>query len=89
MATDLAISGSAMEKQVSIAQAKDHFSELVHAAEKGGVVTVTRRGRAVARLLSEREFRRLTRARRPLDWGERLVDLGRFRFDREDANARR
>lgn len=78
-----------MEKQVSIAQAKDHFSELVEAAERGGVVTVTRRGRAVARLVSEQEFRRLTRARRPIDWGDRLVDLSGFKFDREDANARR
>jgi len=78
-----------MEKQVSIAQAKDHFSELVQAAERDGVVTVTRRGRAVVRLVSEEEFRRLTRTRRPIDWGDRLVDLSGFKFDREDANARR
>ena len=78
-----------MGRQVSIAQAKDHFSELVQAAERGGVVTVTRRGRAVARLVSEQEFRRLTRRKRPIDWGDRLVDLSGFKFDREDANSRR
>lgn len=78
-----------MGRQVSIAQAKDHFSELVQAAERGGVVTVTRRGRAVARLVSEQEFLRLTRRKRPIDWGDRLVDLSGFRFDREDANSRR
>ncbi len=78
-----------MGRQVSIAQAKDHFSELVQAAEQDGVVTVTRRGRAVARLVSEQEFRRLTRRKRPIDWGNRLVDLSGFTFDREDANSRR
>lgn len=78
-----------MGRQVSIAEAKDHFSELVQAAERGGVVTVTRRGRAVARLVSEQEFRRLTRRKGPIDWGDRLVDLSGFKFDREDANSRR
>lgn len=78
-----------MEKQVSIAQAKDHFSEIVQAAERGGVVTVTRRGQPVARLVSEREYRRLTRPKGGIDWGEKLVDLSGYQFDREDANARR
>ncbi len=81
--------GSGMGRQVSIAEAKDHFSELVQAAERGGIVTVTRRGRAVARLGSEQEFRRLTRRKSPIDWGDRLVDLSGFKFDREDANSRR
>ncbi len=78
-----------MEKRISIAQAKDHFSEIVQAAERGGVVTVTRRGHAVARLVSEEEYQRLTRRKAGIDWGDRLVDLSNFRFDREDANARR
>jgi prevent-host-death family protein len=89
MAIYLAMLEDVMGRQVSIAQAKDHFSELVQAAERGGVVTVTRRGRAVARLVSEQEFLRLTRRKRPIDWGDRLVDLSGFRFDREDANSRR
>ena len=78
-----------MEKNVSIAQAKDHFSEIVQAAERGGVVTVTRRGRAVARLVSEQEYLRLTRRGGKIDWGDKLVDMSGYRFDREDANARR
>lgn len=78
-----------MEKQVSIAEAKDQFSAVVQAAERGAVVTVTRRGHAVARMVSEQEYQRLTRRRRPIDWGDRLVDLRGFKFNREDANARR
>lgn len=78
-----------MEKQVSIAHAKDHFSEIVQAAERGGVVVVTRRGKAVARLVSEQEYRRLTRPKGTIDWGDKLVDLSSYRFDRDDANARR
>ncbi|MBI3372618.1 MAG: type II toxin-antitoxin system Phd/YefM family antitoxin [Betaproteobacteria bacterium] len=78
-----------MEKRISIAQAKDHFSELVQTAERGGVVTVTRRGQAVARLVSEEEYQRLTRRKGGIDWGDKLVDLSGFRFDREDANTRR
>ncbi len=89
MAMRMANLGGGMGRQVSIAEAKDHFSELVQAAERGGVVTVTRRGRAVARLVSEQEFRRLTRRKGPIDWGDRLVDLSGFKFDREDANSRR
>ena len=77
-----------MGKRVSIAQAKDHFSEIVQAAERGGVVIVTRRGQAVARLVSEEEYQRLTRRKGGIDWGDKLVDLSSFRFDREDANAR-
>ena len=78
-----------MEKQVSIAQAKDHFSEIVQVAERGGVVTITRRGQAVARLVSEEEYRRLMRRRGTIDWGDKLVDLSSWQFDREDANLRR
>jgi prevent-host-death family protein len=78
-----------MDRQVSIAEAKDHFSEIVQAAERGLVVTVTRRGKPVARLLAENEFQRLTRRKRPIDWGDKLVDLRGFKFDREEANARR
>lgn len=59
--------GRLMEKQVSIAQAGDHFSEIVQAAERGGVVTITRRGHAVARLVSEEEYRRPTRRKGRID----------------------
>ena len=77
-----------MKKQISIAQAKDHFSKIVRSAERGDVVTVTLRGQMVARLVSGQEYLRLTRRRRRIDWGGKLVDLSGYRFDREDANAR-
>jgi len=77
-----------MEKQVSIAQAKDHFSEIVAAAERGGVVTVTRRGKPVARLLSESEYGRLLARRRKVGWAPPVLDTRDFRFDREEANRR-
>ena len=89
MAISMAISGRVMEKQVSIAEAKDHFSEIIQAAERGAVVIVTRRGKPVARLVAEGEFQRLTRRKKPIAWGDRLVDLRGFKFDREDANSRR
>ncbi len=78
-----------MDKQVSIAQAKDHFSEIVQQAERGTVVVVTRRGKPVARLVAEHEYQRLARSKKPIDWGRTLVDTQGWKFDREEANARR
>lgn len=41
---------------VSVAEAKARFAELVHQAERGQPVRITRRGRAVAVLVSEADF---------------------------------
>jgi prevent-host-death family protein len=38
---------------ISIAEAKAHFSELVDRAEAGEIVRITRRGKPVARLVAE------------------------------------
>lgn len=46
-------------REYSIAHAKDHLPEAVRAAETGEPVTLTRRGRPVAVILSETEYRRL------------------------------
>ena len=43
----------------SIADAKAHFADLVHQAEAGQIVRITRRGKRVAVLLSEAEFEQL------------------------------
>lgn len=43
----------------SIAEAKDHFTEIVHEAEQRAPVEITRRGRPVAVLLSIGDYRRL------------------------------
>ena len=43
----------------SIAEAKSQFAQLVHQAESGQAVRITRRGRHVAVLLSQFEYDRL------------------------------
>jgi len=77
-----------MDKQVSIAEAKDHFSSIIEAAERGATITVTRRGKAVARVLSEAEYGKLVAQRRKVAWSPAVLDTRGFQFDREDANLR-
>ena len=48
-----------MVKEYSIAQARDHLSQIVHEAEKGIEVRLTRRGKTVAILLAEGEVAKL------------------------------
>jgi len=48
-------------KQVSIVEARDHFTELVREVEDHSGVELTRRGKPVAILLSVNEFNRLQR----------------------------
>lgn len=78
-----------MTKTYSIAQARQNLPAIVHEAERAGEVRITRRGQVVARLVAEHEFRRLSRRKRPIDWGTTLIDTRGFKFDREEANARR
>ena len=55
--------------ETSIAEARDQFTRLVHQAERGEAVHITRRGRPVAVLLSEAEYQRLSRgSSRPTFW---------------------
>lgn len=49
-------------KSVSIADAKNRLTELLYQAEEGQPVQVTRRGQAVAVLLSDTEYLRLKTA---------------------------
>lgn len=49
-----------MHNEYSIAEARDNLAEIVHEAESGHAVSITRRGRPVAVLLSSAEFERLT-----------------------------
>jgi prevent-host-death family protein len=53
--------GGPMSRAWSIAEARDRLPALVHAAESGEAVTLTRRGRPVAVLISLAEHQRLTR----------------------------
>lgn len=49
-----------MGKVYSIAEARDHLTSLVHEVEMGDPITLTRRGKPVAVLVSEVEYARLT-----------------------------
>lgn len=77
-----------MSKSYSIAEARDQLTSLIRRAEEGETVTVTRRGKPVARVLSEEAYRKLLRRRRKIDWGAIQIDTRGFRFDRDEANAR-
>ena len=50
-----------MQKQFSIAEAKNKLSTIIHNVEKGPCVKLTRRGKPVAVLLSIQEYERLSR----------------------------
>lgn len=49
-----------MQKQVSIAEAKNKLSSIVHSVERGPCVELTRRGKPVAILLSIKEYQKLS-----------------------------
>jgi len=50
-----------MQKQFSIAEAKNKLSNIIHYVEKGPYIELTRRGKPVAVLLSIQEYERLSR----------------------------
>lgn len=77
-----------MSKSYSVAEARDRLASLIRRAEEGETVTVTRRGKPVARVLSEEAYRKLLRRKRRIDWGAVGIDTRGFKFDREEANAR-
>jgi prevent-host-death family protein len=57
-----------MSKAYSIAEARNQLSRVVHEAEDGGEVRLTRRGKPVAVVLSMEEFQRLQGAARRTVW---------------------
>ena len=50
-----------MNKQFSIAEAKNRLPALVHSTDEGVAIELTRRGKPVAVLISIRDYERLTR----------------------------
>ncbi len=52
-----------MVKRYSIAEARDNFTSLVHEAETGTTVELTRRGKPVAMLVARDEYERLTQGK--------------------------
>lgn len=77
-----------MDKDYSIAEAKDRFSELIREVEQGRAVKITRRGKAVAVLISEVEYANRRSPAKAIDWNALKIDTRGWKFDREEANAR-
>ena len=80
---------SARMKRYSVAEARDQFTSLVHAAEEGRPIAVTRRGKPIAVLLSLAEYERLSQRQRGFaqlyqDFLQRNPDLGERAGDAED-----
>ena len=63
MANKMAMKRSAA-RHYSIAEARQNLAAIVHEVEKGGPVEVTRRGEAVAMLVSVEDYRRMAEGRR-------------------------
>ena len=57
-----------MGKKYSIAEVRDRLSEIVHQAEAGEEITVTRRGKPVAVMLAQEEYERLVHLRQRNLW---------------------
>jgi len=75
-------------KEISITEAKNSFTHLVHQAEQGESIHLTRRGKAVAVILSEAQYRQLTESPKSLwaaikDWREQVDFSGMELTDRE------
>jgi prevent-host-death family protein len=64
MAIDMAITEKAPVKQVSIADARDGFAQIIHEVEEGKRVEVTRRGRPVAVILAAAQYEQLAAGKR-------------------------
>lgn len=61
------------QNSYSVAEAKNQLPALIHQAEKTGLVRLTRRGKPVAVLLSQKEYSRL--ADPPGAWFDRIMAL--------------
>ncbi len=59
----------------SIADAKTQFPRLVHQAERGEAVHITRRGKSVAVLLSEHEYARLRQGQHQPNFWDLIVAM--------------
>jgi prevent-host-death family protein len=70
-------------KQYSVAEARNRLPELVHDAEGGAAIEITRRGRPVAVLISVTRHRRLEQSSAPL-W--QAIEEFRSRADLEQLD---
>ena len=63
MAIEIAIMGAIMDKTYSIAEARNDLSGVVREAEAGRPVTLSRRGRPVAVVVSAQDYSRIANRR--------------------------
>lgn len=61
--------------ETSIAEAKTHLTHLIHKAERGEAVHITRRGKPVAVLLSEDEYARLHQGQVQRDFWDLMTEM--------------
>jgi prevent-host-death family protein len=73
-----------MAKQYSIAAARDQLPALVHEAERGKLIQLTRRGKAVALLISVADYERLSSQR--MDVWDKLQGF-RAKYDLSDVDV--
>lgn len=71
--------------QYSIAQARDRFTQIVHEAEQGNAVEVTRRGQRVAVLVSAEEYDRLFQPKQDF-WQSVLAWREKFGLNTREAD---
>jgi prevent-host-death family protein len=83
--------GRGMRRAFTIAEARNHLSEVVRVAEDEGIVELTRRGKTVAVVVSSGEFMRLScRPSRPFEFLERLRaehDMERYGLEPGDLDG--
>lgn len=73
------------ERTVSVAEAKAHLSELIAAAEAGENVVITKRGRAVVRLVPEPKGKPESTGNIDLSWLPAMLEG--IPFQEEDAGT--
>lgn len=50
------------QPDVTVAEAKNHLPKLIHNSEMHGIIPISRHGKVVAYIVSERDFRKLTQS---------------------------
>ena len=70
-----------MNDAYSIATAKNNLSGLVHQAEQGRPVRLTRRGKPVAVLISTAKHERLSKPRKKATWDAVVIDTRNFKSE--------
>jgi prevent-host-death family protein len=61
--------------QISIAEAKNALTRLIHEAEQGQAIHITRRGKPVAVLVSEDEYERLKTGEKKKDFWQAIQEM--------------